>query len=136
MFHPLTVLSPTSRSSCYPTTWASHFLSFSSTAPLSPSLSCPHILLLISIHERRPLQTSFVHFLDIYSTFAIPRILSCFILSILVTPLIHLNTLISATHCDFFTAHTLAGFSCLHISCTIITYLSGRPFSLLRLQMY
>ena len=49
--NPLTVLSPTSGSWCYPTTCASDFLSFSSTAPLSPSLSCPHILLLISIHD-------------------------------------------------------------------------------------
>ena len=44
-------------------------------------------------------------FLDISPTFAIPLIRSSLIQSTLVTPLIHLNTLISATYCDFFTAH-------------------------------
>ena len=52
-----------------------------------------------------PLQTTFMHFLDISPTFAITLILSFLILSSLVTPLIHLNTFISATYCDFFTAH-------------------------------
>ena len=51
VFHPLTVFSPTSGSWCYPTTSALVFLSSFSTAPLSTSLSCPHILLLISIHD-------------------------------------------------------------------------------------
>ena len=49
--------------------------------------------------------------------FGIPLILSFLILSGLVTPLIHLITLISATYCDFFTAHVhsfLPGFSLLH----------------------
>ena len=50
VFYPLTVISPTSASWCYPTTCVSDILSFSSTAPLSPTLSCPHILLLFSIH--------------------------------------------------------------------------------------
>ena len=54
-----------------------------------------------------PLQTTFMHFLDISPTFAITLILSFLILSSLVTPLIHLNTFISATYCDFFTAHVL-----------------------------
>ena len=56
-------------------------------------------------------------FLDIYPTFAIPLIRSSLIQSTLVTPLIHLNTLISATYCDLFTAHVhwcLPGFSLLH----------------------
>ena len=56
-------------------------------------------------------------FLDISPTFAIPLIRSSLIQSTLVTPLIHLNTLISATYCDFFTAHVhwcLPGFSLLH----------------------
>ena len=48
-------------------------------------------------------------FLDICHTFVVPLILSFLILSGLVTPLIHLNILISATSnffsCAFFTAH-------------------------------
>ena len=47
---PLTILSPTSRSWCYPTTSASVFISFFFPAHPSPSLSCPHSLLLFSIH--------------------------------------------------------------------------------------
>ena len=47
-------------------------------------------------------------FLDIYPTFVVPLILSFLILSSLVTPLIHLNILISATSnffsCAFFVA--------------------------------
>ena len=53
-------------------------------------------------------------FWDISPTFAIPVIFSFLILSSCVTPLIHLNTLISATYRDFFTAHEhwcLPGFS-------------------------
>ena len=59
----------------------------------------------------------FMHFLDISPTFAIPLILSFLILSSLVTPLIHLNTLIFTNYCDLFTAHVhwfLPGFSLLH----------------------
>ena len=55
--------------------------------------------------------------LDISPTFTIPLIISFLNLSSLVTQLIHLNTLISATYCDFFTAHVhwfLPGFSLLH----------------------
>ena len=51
-------------------------------------------------------------FLDISPTFVVPLILSFLILSILVTPLIHFNILISATSnffsCAFFTAHVSA----------------------------
>ena len=56
-------------------------------------------------------------FWDISPTFAISLILSFLILSGLVTPLIHINTLISATYCDFSTAHVhwfLPGFSLFH----------------------
>ena len=44
-------------------------------------------------------------FLDIFPTFSIPLILSFPILFSLVTPLIHLDHLISATYCDLFTDH-------------------------------
>ena len=51
-------------------------------------------------------------FLDIAPTFVVPLILSFLILSSLVTPLIHLNILISATSnffsCAFFTAQVSA----------------------------
>ena len=46
---PLTILSPTSHSWCYPTTSALVFLSFFSPAPPSPSLSWLRILLFFSI---------------------------------------------------------------------------------------
>ena len=47
---PLTILSPTIRYWCYPTTFALVFLSFFSPVPPSPSLSCLHILILFPIH--------------------------------------------------------------------------------------
>ncbi len=47
---PLKILSPTSRSWCYPTTSALVFLSFFSPAPPSPSLFCLRIRLLFSKH--------------------------------------------------------------------------------------
>ena len=51
-------------------------------------------------------------FLDVSPTFVVPLILSFLILSSLVTPLIHLDILISATSnffsCDFFTVHVSA----------------------------
>ena len=46
---PLTILSPTKRSWCYPTTSALIVLSFFSPAPQSPSLSCLRIRILFSI---------------------------------------------------------------------------------------
>ena len=53
-------------------------------------------------------------FLAISPTFVVPLILSFLILSSLVTPLVHLNILISATSnffsCAFFTAHVSAPF--------------------------
>ena len=59
-----TVLSPTSRSWCYPTTSDSDFLSLSSTTPPSPSLFCPHsILLFSSQYLPIQLQTTFLRFL-------------------------------------------------------------------------
>ena len=68
-------------------------------------------------------------FLDISHTFAIHQIRSFLILPSLVTPLIHLNTLISATYCDFFTAHVhwfLPGFSLLHThpALSLLNYLA------------
>ena len=54
-------------------------------------------------------------FLDIAPTFVVPLILSFLILSSLVTPLIHLNILISATSnffsCAFFTAQVSAPYT-------------------------
>ena len=87
------------------------------TFRLSPSLSCPHILLLISIHDHPT--SKYFHALFVYlSHLRYPSInISFIILSSLVTPLIHLNTLIPATYCEFFTAHVhwfLPGFSLLH----------------------
>ena len=55
---------------------------------------------------------TFLHFLDILSTFVVLLIRSFKILSTLVTAIIHLNILISATSnffsCPFFTAHLSA----------------------------
>ena len=76
----MTILSPTSRSWCYPTTSTLVFQSFFSPAPPSPSLSC----LLFSIHAHTT--STYCTFLDIYPIFVI--ILSFLILSSLVTPLI------------------------------------------------
>ena len=71
----------------------------------SPSLFCPHILLNTCPYHFNLLSYTF---LDICSTFAVPLILSFLILPTLVTPLVHLNILISATSnfffCSFFTA--------------------------------
>ena len=107
MFHPLTsYLSPTCGSWCYPATCASDFLSFSSTAPLSPSLSCPHILLLISIHDH----TTSNYFHALFGYFSHLRYPSNSFIPY--SPLIHPNTLISATYCDFFTAVRFCPGSC------------------------
>ena len=100
----LTVISPTMGSWCYQTTGASDFLSFSSTAPLSPSLSCPQILLLISIHD----YTTSNYFHALFGYFSHLRYPPHSFIPYSVqlnTPLIHLNAFISATYCDFFTAH-------------------------------
>ena len=63
-------------------------------------------------------------FLDIYPTFAGPVIISVHILSSLVTPLIHLNILISATSiffsCAFFTAQVSA--PCIIAGLTTVLY--------------
>ena len=95
---------------CYPTTSASVFLAFFSTAPRSPSLYC--LFSCSSLYMPIPLRPTFLHSLDIVPTFGVPLILSFLILSSLVTPLIHLNILISATSnfcsCAFFTAHVSA----------------------------
>ena len=79
--------------------------------------SLAHTFFFSSQYMTMPLQTTFMHFLDISATFAIPLLLSFLILSSLVTPLIHLNTLIYVNYCDFFTAHVhwfLPEFSLLH----------------------
>ena len=90
------------------------FLSFSSTPPLSPSFSCPHTIILISIHGHTT--SNYFHVLvGYFSHLRCPS--NSFILSSLVIPLSHLNTLISATYCDFFTAHVhwfLLGLSLLY----------------------
>ena len=125
---PLTILSPTSRSWCYPTTSPLLFLSFFSPAPPSPSLSCLRIRLL----ETCPYHFNLLSctFLDISLTFVVPLILSFLILSSLVTPLIHLNILISATSnffsCAFLTAHV----SALYIIAGLTTVLYTFPLTL------
>ena len=65
-------------------------------------------------------------FLDISPTFVFPLILSFLILSILVTPLIHLNILISATSnffsCAFFTAHVSAPYIIAGLTTVLYTF--------------
>ena len=78
------------------------------------------ILLLFSIHAHTTSTFTFLHFLDILSTFVVVLIRSFQILSTLVTAIIHLNILISATSnlfsCPFFTAHLSAPYimQCYH----------------------
>ena len=66
-------------------------------------------------------------FLDISPTFVVPLILSFLILSSLVTPLIHLNILISATSnffsCAFFTAHVSALYIIAGLTTVLYTFL-------------
>ena len=92
----------------------SNHLRFGLPLLLFPGTSIP--ITLFPTYSSSLLETSPYHFnllsctfLDIYPTFVVPLILSFLILSILVTPLIHLNILISATSnffsCAFFTAH-------------------------------
>ena len=70
------------------------------------------ILLLFSIHAHTTSTFTFLHFLDILSTFVVVLIRSFKILSTLVTAIIHLNILISATSnffsCPLFTVHLSA----------------------------
>ena len=65
-------------------------------------------------------------FLDIYPTFVIPLILSFLIPSSLVTPLIHLNILISAKSnffcCAFFTAHVSAPYIIAGLTTVLYTF--------------
>ena len=81
--------------SCYPTTSASVFLSFSST---TPSLFCPHRISLLNTCPYN-LKLLYCTFLDISPTFAIPLILSFLMLSSLVTPLIHFHHTVCFLHC-------------------------------------
>ena len=84
---------------------------------LSPGTSTP--ITLLPTYSSSLLNTCPCHFnllsctfLDISPTFVVPLILSILILSSLVTPIIHLNILISATSnffsCAFFTAQVSA----------------------------
>ena len=90
------------------------FLFFFSPAHPSPSLSCLRRPYSYFLFNTCPSHFNLLSrtFLDISPTFAVPLILSFLILSNLVTPLIHLNFLISATSnffcCAFFTAHVSA----------------------------
>ena len=65
-------------------------------------------------------------FLDISPTFVVPLILSFLILSTLVTPLIHLNILVSATSnffsCAFFTAHVSAPYIIAGLTTVLYTF--------------
>ena len=78
------------------------------------------ILILFSIHAHTTSTYTFLHFLDILSTFVFLLIRSFLLLSSLVTPLTHLIILISATSnffpCPFFTAHVSAPYiiKCYH----------------------
>ena len=97
-----------------------------SPAPPSPSLSCLRILL-FSIHAH----TTYFNllsctFLDISPTFVAPLILYFLILSSLVTPLIHLNILISATSnffsCAFFSAYLSAPYITAGLTTVLYTF--------------
>ena len=87
-----------------------------SSSPSFPGTSIPTIrlpiLLLFSIHAHTTSTYTFLHFLDVLSTLVVLLIRSFLILSSLVTPLIHLNILISAISnfisCPFFTANVSA----------------------------
>ena len=65
-------------------------------------------------------------FLDISPTFVVPLIISFIILSSLVTPLIHLNILISATSnffsCAFFTTHVSAPYIITGLTTVLYTF--------------
>ena len=91
----------------------------------SPSLACPHILLL-------PFNTYPYHFnllsctfLDVSPTFAVPQI-SFLILSSLAIPLTHVCILISATsnffYCAFFTAHVSAPYIIAGLTSVVYTF--------------
>ena len=71
------------------------------------------------------LQPTLLHFLG-YISFVVPLILSFLILSILVTPLTHLNILISATSnlfsCAFFTAHVSAPYIIAGLTTVLYTF--------------
>ncbi len=116
-------------------------LLFSCTSVTITRLS---ILLLFSTHAHNTSTYTFLHFLDILSTFVVLLLRSFLILSILVIPLIHLNILISATSnffsCPFFTAHvsTLYIMKCYHSIFFFFRILSnfyvGLMFLMRRLQ--
>ena len=84
----------TSRSWCYPTTSAFVFLSLFLWYHYHP---LAHIFFPSSQYCPYPFSLRSCTFVHFSHTFAVPLILSFLILSSLVTPLIHLNILISAT---------------------------------------
>ena len=69
-------------------------------------------------------------FLDISSTFVVPLILSFLIMSSLLTPLIYLNIIISATSnffsCAFFTVHVSAPYTIAGLTVVLYTFLLTR----------
>ena len=73
------------------------------------------------------LQPTFCTFFDISPTFVVPLILSFLILSSFVTPLIHLNILISATSNIFFCAFYTAQVSAPYIIADLTTVLYTSP---------
>ena len=80
----------------------------------------------LTVVSRKKELVVWFHFLDISSTFVAPLILSFLILSSLVTPLIHLNILISATSnlfsCAFFTSHVPAPYAIAGLSTVLYTF--------------
>ena len=81
--------------------------------------TCPYHVILLSCT-----------FLDISPTFGVPLILSFLILSSLVTPLIHLNILISPTSNFFYCAFLTAQVSALYIIAGLTTVLYTFPLNL------
>ena len=96
-----------------------------------PSLSCLRIHFLFSIHAHFNLLSALS--LAISPTFVVPLIISFLILSSLVTPLIHLNILISATsnlfYCAFFTALVSAPYIIAGLTTVLYTF----PLTLTRI---
>ncbi len=84
------------------------------------------IRLLFSIHAHTTSTILSCTFMDISPTFVVPLILSFLILSSLVTPLIHLNILFSATSnffsCAFFTAHISAPYIIAGLTTVLYTF--------------
>ena len=101
------------------------FLYFYSQAPPPPSLSCLRIRLLFSIRAHTT-STYFPALSWIFLPPSLPLILSFLILPSLLTPLIHLNILISATSnffsCDFLTAQVSAQYIIAGLTTVLYTF--------------